>query len=105
MAERRMRAGLMKRVSNPAVRRSVTRRLGARLRPRLRISRTNRMMKSRIPAMVTIPHRRSVFRPNWQFAIDTLRLLRFGTPLSIGSVLDFAFLNYRRANVSASSAH
>jgi hypothetical protein len=28
------------------------------------------MMKSRIPAMVTIPHRRTVFRPNWQFAID-----------------------------------
>jgi transcriptional regulator of acetoin/glycerol metabolism len=28
------------------------------------------MMKSRIPAMVTIPHRRTVFSPNWQFAID-----------------------------------
>jgi len=37
MAERRTRAGFMKRVHKPAMIRSVTRRLGARLRPRLRM--------------------------------------------------------------------
>jgi hypothetical protein len=38
MVERRMRAGLMKGLSKPAAMRSEARRLGARLRPRLRIS-------------------------------------------------------------------
>jgi hypothetical protein len=37
MAERRTRAGFMKRVHKPAMIRSVARKLGARLRPRLRI--------------------------------------------------------------------
>src|SRR5262249_10863674 len=37
MAERRTRAGFMKRVHKPAMIRSVARRLGARLRPRLRM--------------------------------------------------------------------